>query len=67
MLRYFAGLGLRPGTRLRVVAQHPYADLTSVAVLPSLQAIDLGSAAARAIWVVTGAATDGAGAGATRA
>jgi DtxR family Mn-dependent transcriptional regulator len=60
MLRYFAGLGLRPGTRLRVVAQHPYADLTSVAVLPSLQPIDLGSAAARAIWVVTGAATEGA-------
>lgn len=52
MLRYFSGLGLRPGTHLRVAAQHPYADVTSVCVLPAQQAIDLGSAAARAIWVI---------------
>lgn len=53
MLRYFSELGLRPNTRLTVLGQRPYADVTSVRVEDSGNEIDLGSAAAASIWVVS--------------
>lgn len=54
MLRYFSELGLRPDTRLTVLGQRPYADVTSIRVEDRGEEIDLGSAAAEAIWVVAG-------------
>ncbi|WP_120520322.1 metal-dependent transcriptional regulator [Arthrobacter celericrescens] len=52
MLRYFAELGLKPDTRLTVLGQRPYADLTNIRIEENGHEIDLGSAAAEAIWVV---------------
>lgn len=54
MLRYFSELGLRPNTRLTVLGQRPYADITSIRVADNSREIDLGSAAADSIWVVAG-------------
>ncbi|MCQ6269385.1 metal-dependent transcriptional regulator [Pseudarthrobacter sp. R1] len=52
MLRYFSELGLRPNTRLTVLGQRPYADVTSIRVAGNGHELDLGSAAADSIWVV---------------
>lgn len=52
MLRYFAELGLAPDIQLTVRAHRPYADITTVHLNDRAVDIDLGSAAAEAIWVV---------------
>lgn len=52
MLRYFAGLGLRPDTVLTVTDQKTYADMTTIRIQGQDNDINLGSAAAEAIWVV---------------
>jgi DtxR family Mn-dependent transcriptional regulator len=61
MLRYFANVGIRLDSRLRVVARRDFAGMISVAIEdaavhvgsePPATTIDLGNPAAEAIWVV---------------
>jgi DtxR family Mn-dependent transcriptional regulator len=59
MLRYFDSVGIRLDSRLRVLAHREFAGMISVAVEPGRSSADaapatveLGSPAARAIWVV---------------
>lgn len=55
MLRYFADVGINLDSRLRVLARREFAGMISVAIESGdgVQAtVDLGSPAARAIWVV---------------
>lgn len=51
MLRYFSELGLHPDTRLTVLAHRPYADITTIRLSERGSDVDLGPAAADAIWV----------------
>lgn len=54
MLRYFAGVGINLDSRLRVVTRREFAGMISVAIESDGGAettVDLGSPAARAIWV----------------
>jgi DtxR family Mn-dependent transcriptional regulator len=59
MLRYFDSIGIRLDSRLRVLARREFAGMISLAVEPDRSSADaepatveLGSPAARAIWVV---------------
>jgi DtxR family transcriptional regulator, Mn-dependent transcriptional regulator len=55
MLRYFAGVGINLDSRLRVLTRREFAGMISVAIESADGAettVDLGSPAARAIWVV---------------
>jgi DtxR family Mn-dependent transcriptional regulator len=54
MLRYFAGVGINLDSRLRVVTRREFAGMISVAIEShggTETTVDLGSPAARAIWV----------------
>ncbi len=55
MLRYFAGVGINLDSRLRVLTRREFAGMMSVAIESvdgAETTVDLGSPAARAIWVV---------------
>jgi DtxR family transcriptional regulator, Mn-dependent transcriptional regulator len=55
MLRYFDSVGISLDSRLRVVTRREFAGMISVEIESddgTLAAVDLGSPAARAIWVV---------------
>jgi DtxR family Mn-dependent transcriptional regulator len=55
MLRYFTGVGIHLDSRLRVLTRREFAGMISVAIESADGAestVDLGSPAARAIWVV---------------
>jgi DtxR family Mn-dependent transcriptional regulator len=56
MLRYFDSIGISLDSRVRVLTRREFAGMVSVAVESADGAratIDLGSPAARAIWVVS--------------
>jgi DtxR family Mn-dependent transcriptional regulator len=55
MLRYFADVGIILDSRVRVLTRREFAGMISVAIESDDGAestVDLGSPAARAIWVV---------------
>jgi DtxR family Mn-dependent transcriptional regulator len=55
MLRYFDSVGINLDSRLRVVTRREFAGMVSVAIESGDGAestVELGSPAARAIWVV---------------
>jgi DtxR family transcriptional regulator, Mn-dependent transcriptional regulator len=55
MLRYFTDVGISLDSRLRVLTRREFAGIISVAIQSADGAentVDLGSPAARAIWVV---------------
>lgn len=54
MLRYFAGVGINLDSRLRVLTRREFAGMISVALesADGETTVELGSPAARAIWVV---------------
>ena len=55
MLRYFTDVGINLDSRLRVVTRREFAGMISVAIQSAgggENTVDLGSPAARAIWVV---------------
>lgn len=54
MLRYFADVGINLDSRLRVLARREFAGMITVAIASgggAEETVDLGSPAARAIWV----------------
>jgi DtxR family Mn-dependent transcriptional regulator len=54
MLRYFDSVGINLDSRLRVLTRREFAGMISVAIASADGAetnVDLGSPAARAIWV----------------
>jgi DtxR family transcriptional regulator, Mn-dependent transcriptional regulator len=54
MLRYFASVGINLDSRMRVLTRREFAGMISVAIESADGAestVDLGSPAARAIWV----------------
>lgn len=62
LLRYCAGVGLRPGTDLTVRAARPFAAGTVIRLAGHNEDTEIGPAAADAMWV-RGSATDSEGAG----
>jgi DtxR family Mn-dependent transcriptional regulator len=55
MLRYFSSVGISLDSRLRVLTRREFAGMISVAIESADGAeitVDLGSPAARAVWVV---------------
>ncbi len=55
MLRYFTSVGINLDSRLRVLTRREFAGMISVAIESADGAettVDLGSPAARAVWVV---------------
>jgi DtxR family Mn-dependent transcriptional regulator len=54
MLRYFASVGIQLDARLRVLTRREFAGMISVALESdgAQSTVELGSPAARAIWVV---------------
>jgi len=55
MLRYFTSVGIRLDSRIRVLTRREFAGMISVAIESAdgdETTVDLGSPAARAVWVV---------------